>query len=122
EVVLRVVCLLAAHALEVAFRLHHPKLRETAQAALDDREVGEHPAHPAMGDVGLAGVPADLLDDVLGLLLGADEEDLLAPSDELPEFLAGDVELLLGLLEVDDVDAVARREDVRAHPGIPPAG
>src|SRR5205807_6963175 len=26
------------------------------------------------------------------------------------------------LLQVDDVDAVARREDVRAHLGVPPAG
>src|SRR4029077_1356934 len=77
---------------------------------------------PAMGDVGLAGVPANLLDDVLGLLLGADEEDLLATPDDIPEVLAGDVELLLGLLEVDDVDAVTRREDIRTHAGIPPAG
>jgi hypothetical protein len=94
----------------------------SAQPALDHGEVGEHPAHPAMGDVGLTGVAADLLDDVLRLLLGTDEEDLLAAPDDVPQIFAGDVELLLGLLEVDDVDAVARREDVRAHPGIPPAG
>ena len=122
EVVLRVVGLLAAHPLEVALRLHDAQLGEAAQAALDDREVGEHPAHPTMGDVGLPGVAADLLDDVLGLLLGTDEEDLLAAPDDISQVFAGDVELLLGLLEVDDVDAVARREDVRAHTGVPAAG
>ncbi len=122
EVVLRVVGLLAAHPLEVTALLHDAKLGEAAQAALDDLEVGEHPAHPAVGDVGLPGVVADLLDDVLSLLLGTDEEDLLAAPDDVSQVFAGDVELLLGLLEVDDVDPVSRREDVRAHPGIPAAG
>ena len=114
--------LLGAHALEVALLLHGAQVEQAAQAALDDREVGEHAAHPAVGDVVLPAALAGLLDGVLGLLLGAHEEHLLAVGDELAQERAGLVELRLRLLQVDDVDAVARREDVRAHLWVPPAG
>ena len=61
-------------------------------------------------------------DRLLGLLLRADEEDLVAAGDGLADELERDVQALDGLGEVDDVDPVALGEDERLHLGIPAAG
>ena len=60
---------------EVAVELARLELVEQADALLDRDEVGEHAAEPALVDVGLAGARRLLGDRLLGLLLGADEED-----------------------------------------------
>ena len=70
---------------------------------------------------GMAGAGRLLGDRLLGLLLGADEQHLLAPGDRLADGLEGEVQALDGLGEIDDVDPVALREDERAHLGIPAA-
>ncbi len=85
----------------------------------DGDEVGERAAQPAVGDVVLAAARRLFGDDVLRLALGADEEHAPAgaaePADEVRRLL----EELLGLLQVDDVDAVALAEDVRLHLRVP---
>ena len=53
--------------------------------------------------------------------LGADEEHALAAQDDVAHELLRDLELPEGLLEIDDVDPVALREDEAAHLGIPTA-
>ena len=58
-------------------------------------------------------------DRVLGLLLGADEEDRAAALGDVPRELVRLLEQLLRLREVDDVDPAALAEDVAAHLGIP---
>src|SRR5690606_27462375 len=55
------------------------------------------------------------------LLLGADEEDALATGDHLPRHLLRELDLPLRLAQVDDVDAVALREDELAHLRVPAA-
>ncbi len=113
---------LLGHALEVAGLLARLELLEQADALLDRDEVREHAAEPALVDVRLVGPGRLLGDRLLGLLLGPDEQDLLAAGDRLADGLEGDVEPLDGLGEVDDVDPVALREDERAHLGVPAAG
>ena len=108
--------------LEVAGLLARLELLEQADALLDRDEVGEHAAEPALVDVRLLGAGRLLGDRLLGLLLGADEQDRLAAGDGLADELEGDVQALDGLGEVDDVDPVALREDERAHLGVPAAG
>ena len=62
------------------------------------------------------------LDRVLRLLLGADEKDGLAVGRQLADEVVSLFELLDGLLQVDDVDAVALGVDVGGHFGVPAAG
>ena len=56
------------------------------------------------------------------LALGADEEHVLAAQDDVARQLLRELELPQRLLQVDDVDPVALREDEAAHLGIPAAG
>ena len=60
--------------------------------------------------------------DILGLLLGADEQHRAALRGEIAHEVVGLAEHLDGLLQVDDVDAVAGAEDVRLHLRVPAAG
>jgi hypothetical protein len=113
---------LLGHALEVAGPLARLELLEQADALLDGREVGEHAAQPTAVDERLIGASRLGQDRLLGLLLGADEQHLLAARDGLADRLESDVKALDRLGQVDDVDPVALREDVRAHLGVPAAG
>ena len=85
----------------------------------DGLEVGEHTARPTLGDEGHVNALGHLGDDLFGLLLGGDEEDLLAALGHLLQGSGGLVGFDDGLLEVDDVDAVVLLEDIRSHFGIP---
>ena len=90
---------------------------------LDRLEVRERAAEPARGDVGHAAARRLDLDRLLRLLLRADEEHRLAVATATA---AREVHRLLeqrdGLLEVDDVDAVALGEDVALHARVPAVG
>ena len=112
---------LLGHAVEIAGGLARLELLEQADSLLDGREVGEHAAEPALLDVGhvRSGRLGD--DRLLGLLLGPDEEDLVAASDRFADGLEGDFQALDGLGEIDDVDPVALGKDERLHLGIPAA-
>src|SRR5207245_8061016 len=61
-------------------------------------------------------------DRFLCLLLGAHEEHHPATADHILDPVAGLVQQLDRLLQVDDVDAIASGEDVPLHLGIPTAG
>jgi len=80
------------------------------------------PTQPALVDVGLADARGLLRDDLLSLLLGADEEDGATVGDRLLGELVGLVDVRQGLLQVDDVDAGALREDEALHLRVPATG
>src|SRR5690606_30727830 len=83
-----------------------------ARKTLGDRlEVGEKSAEPTLVDVGLAHAGRLLGDGLLGLLLGAHEENGAAVRDGLLDELVGVVDVTKRLLEVDDVDARALGQD-----------
>ena len=85
----------------------------------DGQEVGEHAAGPTLGNEGHVDGLGHLGDDLFGLLLGGDEEDLLAAAGHLLQGSGGLVGLGDGLLQVDDVHAVVLLEDIGSHFGIP---
>ena len=60
--------------------------------------------------------------DVLRLALGADEQDVAAARDRLDDEVVRALEEPRRLVEVDDVDAVARAVDERAHLRVPALG
>ncbi len=105
-----------------AVLLHRLELLEALQALEDGLEVGEHPAEPALVDVGHADACRLLGDGLLGLLLGADEHHAAAVGDRLLDELVGAVDVGQRLLQVDDVDAVALSEDEALHLRVPAAG
>ena len=86
---------------------------------LDGLEVGEGPAKPALVDVVLGGVVGGLAHGVAGLALGAHEDDPTTVLDQVHQDGVGFVDRTHGVLEIDDVDAVAGAEDEAPHAGVP---
>ena len=99
-------------ALEVVQALDPPR---------DRLEVGQQAAEPAVVDVRHVGRLSGVLDRVAGLLLGADEHHGAAAARDVGGELLRLLEQLLGLLQVDDVDAVALAEDEATHLRVPAA-
>ena len=85
-------------------------------------EVGQHAAQPTGVDIELADTLGLFLDGILGLLLGADKQDGLAVGGQITDKVVGLFQLLHRLLQVNDIDAVALRVDVRGHFGVPASG
>ena len=75
-----------------------------------------------MVDEVLAALARGLGDRLLRLALGADEQHLAAGADGRRDEVERAREQRHGLRQVDDVDAVARAEDVRLHPRVPAVG
>ena len=84
--------------------------------------VGEHAAQPTRHHVELSRAARLLDEHVLGLLLRPHEEDRLALGGRVADEVRGPAQQHDGLLEVDDVDAVARAEDVLLHARVPTLG
>src|SRR5439155_26605121 len=101
---------------------HLVELLEPIDRLLDGLKIRQHTAQPARVDVEGAAAVGLLAHGVLGLLLGADEEHLAALRREVPDEVVSVAEHLDRLLQVDDVDAVPRAEDVGLHLRIPATG
>ena len=102
--------------------LHALERAKAIEALLDGAEVGERAAEPAVGHEVHPGALCLFDDDVLRLALGADEQDVTAATDRLDDEVVGALEQARGLVEVDDVDAVARAVDEGAHLRVPALG
>jgi len=72
-------------------------------------------------DVGLLSTGGLVADGLLGLLLGTDEQNVVTVGYGLGHEVEGLTEQLGRLGQVDDVDAVALREDEWLHLGVPAA-
>src|ERR1700674_584008 len=122
ELVLELLGSLLGHLLELALLLHLAQLLQALNPLLHGAEVGEHSAHPATVDEVHPAAGSFGLDRLLGLLLGAYEKHRSPArgnaSDEVPRV----VEEPYRLLQVDDVNSVARREDIGPHLRVPAAG
>ena len=106
---------------ERAVLLHLLKRLEAVDTALDRLEVRHHAAEPTLVDIEHIRTQSLLTDCLLRLLLRTDEEDGLALLRNAAEEVVRLVHLAHRLLQVDDVDAVALREDVTCHLRIPAA-
>ena len=88
----------------------------------DGLPVGQHAAQPAVVDVVLAAALGRVGDLVGGSALGADEQHAAAGRRHVADRLHGLVQHRNGLLQIDDVNAVAHAEEERSHLRIPAAG
>src|SRR5439155_20964894 len=84
-------------------------------------EVREHAAEPAEVHVWGARAQCVLLHRLLGLLLGADEQNRPALGDRVANESVRGVDALEGLVQIEDVDAVALTEDEPLHLRVPAA-
>ena len=107
---------------EGAVFLHLLELSQTVDAGAHGLEVGEHAAEPAGIDIVHTDAGSLFLHGVRSLLLGADEEDGLAILREGAHEAVSLLELFDGLLQVNDVDAIALAVDVLRHFRVPSAG
>ena len=96
----------------------HPQ--QVVDPLLDRGPVGERAAQPALVDVRHAAAVGFLLHRGLGLAFGADKQDRAALGDGVLDKLGVLVQAQHSLLQVDDMDAAALGENVRAHLGVPP--
>ena len=114
--------LLGREQLELALGLLGLELVQALDALVDRLEVGQNATEPTVVDVRHVRGAGDLCDGVTGLLLGADEQHGSAAAGDVADELAGLVEQLLGLDQVDDVDATGFTVDVAAHFRVPTTG
>jgi hypothetical protein len=91
-------------------------------AAVDSLEVGQGPPQPTLVHIPHAAALGFAGNHFLGLSLGADEQHFTASGRHLGHCSIGIVNHTQRLLQVNDVDAIALREDVPLHPRIPAAG
>jgi hypothetical protein len=113
---------LLRHDVELARHLHALVFLHLVDALGDRLEVGEHAAQPTLVDVRHAALLGEALDRVLGLLLGADEEDRATLGHEVADERVRRLDAGQGLVQIDDVDAVAVTEDEPLHLGVPATG
>ena len=113
--------LLGKH-IEGAVLLHLLQLRQPVHPGAHGLEVGEHTAQPAGVDIEHTDALGFLLHGVLGLLLGAHEQQGLAALREAAHEVIGLLQLADGLLKVDDIDPVALHVDILGHLGVPATG
>ena len=98
------------------------KTHEVFDPLLDRLEVRQHPAKPALVYVQGAGASADVRDRFLRLLFGAYEHHLTAVSDRLLDERRSGLKFFHRLGEVEDVDLVSGRKNVRLHLRVPALG
>ena len=85
----------------------------------DGGEVGEHTTSPTLAHEGHVDGSGLLSHDFLGLFFSSDKEDLLALLCNTLQCLGSVVDLGDGLVEVNDVDAIALHIDIRLHGRVP---
>src|SRR5690606_14799214 len=84
--------------------------------------VGEHTPEPTLVDVGHAAPFGFLADGLLRLLFGPYQQQGAVVLRQLFDVLVGLFDLSYGFLEINDVNAIALRKDIRSHFWIPAAG
>src|SRR5690606_20808480 len=87
-----------------AVRLPLRVLLVLADRALDGLVISQGPTEPAAGGVRHVAGDGGLTDDLLGLLLGPDKEQILARGDEFFHVIARGLKPGVGLFEVDNAD------------------
>ena len=111
--------LLRGQQVELALVLQAPQLVQAIDAVGDRAPVRQQAAEPAMVHVRHVDPLGLVFNGALALLLRAHEEDRAASLGDVPGEGVRLLEQLQGLLQIDDVDATALREDEAAHLGIP---
>src|SRR5262245_40939659 len=114
--------LLGGQEVELALLVQAPQLVEALDPGGHRPPIREQPAEPAVVDVGHADPGRLAGDRVHRLLLRAHEQDRAPAVSEIAREVVRLVDQLRGLLQINDVDAAALREDEAAHLRVPASG
>src|SRR5262249_38717202 len=114
--------LFLGHALEGAVLRHPLDGAQPLDRALDRAKIGEGSTQPAIGYEELTAPFGLFLNDLLRLLLGAHEQHAVATANRVDQEAVGTTEQPHSMLQINDMDAVTRPEDVRPHLRVPAFG
>ena len=95
---------------------------QPTDALADSREIGQRPAKPALIDVKLSASHGRFFHRFLRLLLAAHKQDLPAATGHLLQKFGRTMQLLHGLIEIDDINLVPLLKDKGLHLRIPALG
>ncbi len=104
---------------QLAIVLQPAEIVQVRDPILDRAPVREEPAEPAVRDERHPDACCLGANCVLGLLLRADEQDRATAFSDVARKVVRFLDELLRLLQVDDVDAAALREDEALHLRVP---
>jgi hypothetical protein len=110
------------HALRAVGLQHLVDVGHLRDALADRDVVGQRAAEPALGDVEHASLLGEVLHEFADLALRADEEDVSAVRHHALQKVAGCRDLVHGLGQVDDRNAVLRPVDILFHFRVPATG
>ncbi len=113
---------LLRHCLKFARVAHALVFLHLVDALLNCLEVGEHATEPTLVDIGHAGSLGVFANRVLGLALGTNEQNRATVCGEIAHIGVCVLDALEGLLQIDDVDAVAFAVNEPLHLWVPAAG
>ena len=119
---LRLLCLTLGGCAEFAFGNLLFKANQVIDTSLNGLEVCHQPAKPAPVDIHGSTSKSGLADNQLGLLFGANEQDLAPPRRKIRNVFCGRLKVVQGGLRIDDVDFLALLIDVRCHFRMPSLG
>ena len=102
--------------------MHLLQLVQTSDTGTHGGEVGQHAAQPSCVYIEHASALSFLADSVLSLLLGTNEQNGLASSSGITNEEVSLLQLLYGLLQIDNVDTVSLGENVLSHFRVPSSG
>ncbi len=108
--------------LEIALIAHAFQAFQFIDALTNGVPVGEHTAQPAGSHIGHATTRGFGLDGILGLALGTYEKNGSPISDHITHNTIGRIQRLDGLLQINDVDVITFRKNVRFHLRVPLVG
>ena len=122
QAVLETAYLLLGEALPGVVRLLRLHLFHLRQTLADGGIVRQHAPQPTLIHKRHPHARSFLLDNVLRLLLRADEQYFAVMQRQFAGKITRFLQSGCALLQIDDVDFAARHVDVRLHLGIPPVG
>ena len=95
---------------------------ETTDRRTDSFVVSEHAAQPAMADIGHTAALSLLFNDFLRSTLGANKKNLITFGSFNTQNFKRFIEGGHSVLKVNNMNFIARAEDILAHFGVPEAG
>src|SRR5699024_6583096 len=108
--------------LEGTSSFHPIDFFHTGNAFLNRGKVRQHSTQPAMSNIRHTAANRFRLYNILGLLLGAYEENCLIGTRELRDFIESLLEELLSFFKIDNMNPITLHKDVIIHFGIPSGG
>ena len=105
--------------LPAAVLFHLVELDQFFDTSPNDCEVRQQAAEPALVDIAALATVGRVADDILGLFLRPDKEDVVVAVGNIADELEGLFEMFDCFLQVDDINPVALAKNILLHLRVP---